>query len=96
MEFGKDFTNFRLLKILKEKSEKEICNSKDWENLFKGVNLQIIIKISPRIKHQLTHQTIFAQFWHIDSKIPANKNSISIQKKDSKKLPYSKIIRKIS
>ena len=78
---------------MEEKSEKEICNSKDWENLFNGVAANII-KISPRIKHQLTHQTIFAQFWHIDSKIQANKNTISIQKKDLKSYPISKLLEK--
>ena len=89
----KGLYQFPLIENTEEKSEKEICDSKDWEDLFKGVTANII-KISPRIKYKLTHQTIFAQFWHIDSKIPANKNTISIQKKDFKSYPIPKLLEK--
>ena len=89
----KGLYQFPLIENTEEKSEKEICDSKDWEDLFKGAAVNII-KISPRIKHQLTHQTIFAQFWHIDSKILANKNTISIQKKDFTNYPIPKLLEK--
>ena len=89
----KGLYQFPLIENTQEKLEKEICTSKDWKNLFKGVTANII-KISPRIKHKLTHQTIFAQFWHIDSKIPANKNTISIEKKDLKNYPIPKLLEK--
>jgi A/G-specific adenine glycosylase len=89
----KGLYQFPLIENEEEKSETEICNSKDWENLFKEGYLNII-NISPRIKHQLTHQTIFAQFWHIDAKIPTIKNTISIQKKDLKNYPIPKLLEK--
>ena len=89
----KGLYQFPLIENEEEKSETEICNSKDWENLFKEGYLNII-NISPRIKHQLTHQTIFAQFWHIDAKITTIKNTISIQKKDLKNYPIPKLLEK--
>ena len=89
----KGLYQFPLIENTEEKSEKEICASKNWGDLFKGVTANII-KISPRIKYKLTHQTIFAQFWHIDSKVPANKNTISIQKKDLKRYPIPKLLEK--
>tara|TARA_B100001142_G_C14334991_1_gene655549 strand:- start:538 stop:1578 length:1041 start_codon:yes stop_codon:yes gene_type:complete len=75
-----------------EKAEGDISNSIEWNSLFN--NNEKILKISPIIKHKLSHQLIFARFWHIKSKHNINNNIISIAKEDIDKYPIPRLIEK--
>ena len=46
-----------------ELTENQIIYTKQWKNLFIGD--PIIEKVSPKIKYKLSHQLIFASFYHI-------------------------------
>ena len=89
----KGLYQFPLIENSVKKSERDIENSKTWKKLFKHNSIQIL-KISATIKHQLTHQTIFARFWHIDTKIQKVENSKYISKKELKNYPISRLLEK--
>tara|TARA_B100000902_G_scaffold137256_1_gene135485 strand:- start:22804 stop:23844 length:1041 start_codon:yes stop_codon:yes gene_type:complete len=75
-----------------EKAEGDISSSIEWNSLFN--NNEKILKISPIIKHKLSHQLILARFWHIKSKHNINNNIISIAKEDIDKYPIPRLIEK--
>ncbi|MBC8265990.1 MAG: A/G-specific adenine glycosylase [Flavobacteriales bacterium] len=89
----KGLYQFPLIENTNETTENTIIQSKDWKNLFnnKATN---IMKISSTIKHQLTHQTIYARFWHISTKPILLKNTDYIRKEDIKKYPIPKLLEK--
>ena len=83
---------FPLLENTFKKSEKDIKNSRVWKSLFTKPTK--ILKISPTFKHKLSHQTIFARFWHIESKFQTIANTKSIHKRDLKNYPIPRLLEK--
>ena len=88
----KGLYQFPLIENKVKKSESSIKHSKSLRNLF--VAPIRILKISPVLKHQLTHQTIFARFWHVESKSKNIKDSKSINKQDLKRYPIPRLLEK--
>ena len=88
----KGLYQFPLIENTVKKSESTIEKSKEWYSLFtKPIK---ILKVSPTLKHQLTHQIIFARFWHIKSKTETISNSKSINKKELKNYPIPRLLEK--
>ena len=56
---------FPVIETEKEIGFQELSKNKEWGNLIKGKNFKLL-KSSKTIKHQLTHQTLFAVFHHIE------------------------------
>ncbi len=88
----KGLYQFPIIESNIEKAEGDISSSIEWNSLFN--NNEKILKISPIIKHKLSHQLIFARFWHIKSKHNINNNIISIAKEDIDKYPIPRLIEK--
>lgn len=88
----KGLYQFPLLENTIKKSVADIENSKDWDSLFaKPVK---ILKISLTFKHQLTHQTILARFWHVEGKLKSIANAKSINEEDLKNYPIPRLLEK--
>lgn len=88
----KGLYQFPIIESNIEKAEGDISSSIEWNSLFN--NNEKILKISPIIKHKLSHQLILARFWHIKSKHNINNNIISIAKEDIDKYPIPRLIEK--
>ncbi len=89
----KGLYQFPLIEHEEVKSERIIKTSDTWRNMFEGATTTIT-KISPQIKHQLTHQTIYARFWHIDANILLPKNTDCIRKEELIQYPIPKLLEK--
>jgi|TARA_B110001454_G_C12716590_1_gene432827 A/G-specific adenine glycosylase len=89
----KGLYQFPLIEHEEVKSERIIKTSDTWRNMFEGATTTIT-KISPQIKHQLTHQTIYARFWHIDANILLPKNTNCIRKEELIQYPIPKLLEK--
>ncbi len=87
----KGLYQFPLIENTTKKSENEIKNNEVWKKIF-AQNEITILKISPILQHQLTHQRIFARFWHINAKISTLENYNYIRKKELKILPIPKLL----
>ncbi len=88
----KGLYQFPLIENIVKKSESTIEKSKEWKKLF--AEPIKILKISPIFKHHLTHQTIYARFWHVESKTETIAHSKSINKKELKNYPISRLLEK--
>ncbi|MEE2700199.1 MAG: A/G-specific adenine glycosylase [Bacteroidota bacterium] len=88
----KGLYQFPILENEVQKSEKDIENSREWKKLFAKTTK--ILKISPIIKHQLTHQTIFARFWHVETKYAISKHFKCIGKNELKNYPIPRLLEK--
>ncbi len=55
---------FPLIETKRKMTSEELMKSEEWKNLFKNKAL-IIESISPWMKHQLSHQNLFARFYKI-------------------------------
>lgn len=64
-DIWKGLYEFPLIESKTELDPDQIVQSSDWKNLF-GKNAAHIIKVSPQINHQLTHQLIKARFIEIE------------------------------
>jgi len=89
----KGLYQFPLIEHEDEKSEREIRTSDGWKKIFKKTRTKIT-KISFPIKHQLTHQTIYARFWHINTNSFLPKNTICIRKGELIQYPIPKLLEK--
>jgi len=88
----KGLYQFPLIENTVEKSESSIQDSKAFRSL--STKPIEISKISPVLKHKLTHQTIFARFWHIESKTENIADSESINKQELKRYPIPRLLEK--
>jgi A/G-specific adenine glycosylase len=89
----KGLYQFPLIEHEDEKSEREIRTSDGWKKIFEKTRTKIT-KISFPIKHQLTHQTIYARFWHINTNSFLPKNTICIRKEELIQYPIPKLLEK--
>jgi len=87
----KGLYQFPIIENFIEKSEEDIANSIKCNRLFNNAN---IFRISPIIKHKLSHQLIFSRFWHIKAKHNINDNIKSIAKDNINQYPIPRIIEK--
>jgi len=88
----KGLYQFPLIETHYKNTESEIINSKDWRNLFNGSS--VINYVSTSIKHKLSHQTIYARFWHITGKSKLKENVVLIRQEDIRRYPIPKLIEK--
>ena len=88
----KGLYQFPLIETHYKNTESEIINSKDWRNLFNGSS--VIHYVSTSIKHKLSHQTIYARFWHITGKSKPKENVVLIRQEDIRRYPIPKLIEK--
>ena len=88
----KGLYQFPLIENSIKKSEEDIKDSKHWKSIFYDqIN---ILRVSSIIKHQLTHQSIFARFWHINAKTKKIKNLKCIRKNRLKDYPIPRLMEK--
>ena len=85
--------DFPFLEFAEKYSIKYIQNTKDWQDLFFGFDINIK-SISKTIVHHLTHKKIYAKFWYIDSNDFINKDYVTIHKNRLINLPVSRLIEK--
>jgi len=88
----KGLYQFPLIETHYKNTESEIINSKDWRNLLNGSS--VINYVSTSIKHKLSHQTIYARFWHITGKSKPKENVVLIRQEDIRRYPIPKLIEK--
>ena len=88
----KGLYQFPLIETHYKSAESEIVNSKKWKNWFKKNS--VINYVSPSIKHKLSHQTIYARFWHITGKLKTKEHVVLIRKEDIREYPIPKLIEK--
>ncbi len=88
----KGLYQFPLIETHYKNTESEIINSKDWRNLLNGSS--VINYVSTSIKHKLSHQTIYARFWHITGKSKLKENVVLIRQEDIRRYPIPKLIEK--
>lgn len=89
----KGLYQFPVIETEKETSETEIKNTSVWEELFTDTCIEIT-KISSIIPHQLTHQILYAKFWHIKTNTPINSEYLKVNTKELDNYPLSRLIEK--
>ena len=89
----KGLYQFPVIEFNKRKTKKKIIESDKWRRLTIDPSININ-KVSRSFKHQLTHQTIYARFWHLSATNPIIQNANFILKEDLKNYPIPKLLEK--
>ncbi len=82
--------DFPCIEHTEETQEQDVIDSNNWQDLF-GDKTEISTISSP-IKHQLSHQTIYARFWEIKTSAFLSDNYTKIPVKDINKYPLPRLI----
>jgi A/G-specific adenine glycosylase len=88
----KGLYQFPLIETQYKNTKSEIVNSKKRRDMFK--KSFAINHVSRTIKHKLSHQTIYARFWHVTVKSRTKGHVILIKKEDIRRYPIPKLIEK--
>ena len=84
---------FPFLEFKKRLSEKEIVESSQWSSLFHNADLNVST-VSSEFTHVLSHQKIYAQFWHLKTTNFQLKNFDLIPVKNLSDYPVSRLTEK--
>jgi A/G-specific adenine glycosylase len=94
-DIWKNLHDFPLIETSKKLSEKKLISSEAWKTLF-GKSKIKLKSVSPEYRHLLSHQTIHAKFYEVDShskKVFAGRNKFTlVSAKELKKLAIPKLI----
>lgn len=91
-DIWKNLYDFPLIEYSELKDPAAITVSEEWSSYFKKSKLHIR-KISPGIKHILSHQIIHARFWHIKPvKELKLKNTLQVSQKKLNDYPLPRLI----
>ena len=74
-------------------SEESISQTKEWEYFFKNNDVQIEF-VSEEYQHKLSHQFIYAKFWHVKSDNVKIKGFVEVNKEDIIHYPVSVLLHK--
>ena len=91
-DIWKNMYDFPLIETTKKISPKKILQHEEWKKYFNGKTCHIS-STSNIIKHQLTHQTIFARFFVIDTTMELKQAGIRrLNKKNIQRLAVPRLI----
>jgi A/G-specific adenine glycosylase len=85
MDIWHSLYEFPLIETLSLITSEQLISTKEWKKIFG--NSEIKLKAKTRTyKHQLTHQTIYCNFYYVESE-----DDIKLQKKEYLKIPIDKL-----
>ncbi|MBI3510913.1 MAG: A/G-specific adenine glycosylase [Bacteroidetes bacterium] len=91
-DIWKNLYEFPLIETKKKVSEKKLFASEDWKKLV-GKNKLDVKKISPQIKHVLSHQRLLVRFIEINSRKKLSlKNSIAVRQNEIDRYAFPAVI----
>ncbi len=94
-DIWKGLYDFPLIETETETSFEVLCKNPKWKQLFESYTFHLLQR-SVVYKHQLTHQTIYAVFYHMQIETPlmdlTEKNVILTHRKQLDQYPFPRLI----